>query len=163
MEIKLTLSKKTGTFSVDGKTLQEAKNKLGPLEWGHFQPIAGSVKATTKAGKVVSVELIGGYRIEMPVWSGYTGSPSVCKAEWDRMWKALETHEQAHAALYMEGIFKLRDKLESIPPGTIDDKQLDKLLRDAMADMEQNQDVFETNSDRGRKRGVTLDPPGECM
>ena len=164
MKTQVRISKKVGTFKVGGKTLQDAKNQLGPLEWGHFQPIAGKVNHKLDENKkVVSVEIVGGHTIEMPVWTGYTKAPQVCQAEWDRMWKALEKHEQGHALIYAEGVLKLEFTLSGIAEGTITVAELSTHLGNAMAKMEQAQDKFETDTDKGRKRGVVLDPPGECM
>ena len=164
MKTQVRISKKVGTFTVGGKTLQDAKNQLGPLEWGHFQPIAGKVSPKLdKNKKVVSVEIVGGHSIEMPVWTGYKKAPQACQEEWDRMWKALEKHEQGHALVYLEGLLKLEFTLSNIAEGTITVAELDTHGKNAMAKMEEAQDQFETDTDKGRKRGVVLDPPGECM
>lgn len=164
MKTQVRVSKKNGTYTVGGDTLQEAKNKLGSGDWGHFQPIAGKVNPKVdKNKKVVSVEIVGGHSIEMPVWTGYKKAPKVCQEEWDRMWKALEKHELEHALVYREGLMKFEFTLTGIAEGTISVAELSKLTTKAMVVIEQMQDEFESVTDRGRNRGVVLDPPGDCM
>jgi hypothetical protein len=74
--------------------------------------------------KVTAVALDAGYTIEMPVWPGYTKAPESCKAEWDRMWKALDKHEKGHAGLMVGAVVKLQLAIQAIAPGTIDEKAL---------------------------------------
>jgi predicted secreted Zn-dependent protease len=164
MKTQLRISKKNGTYTVGGETLQEAKNKLGSGEWGHFHPIAGKVNPKLdKSKKVVSVEIVGGHSIEMPVWTGYKKAPKVCQETWDRMWKALEKHELDHGMVYQEALVKFEITLSGIAEGTIGVDELSKLVAKAMAVMEQMQDKFESDTDHGRNRGVVLDPPADCM
>jgi predicted secreted Zn-dependent protease len=164
MKTQVRVAKKVNTFKVGGKTLQDAKDQLGPLEWGRFQPIAGKLNPKIDKGKkVVSVEILGGHTIEMPVWTGYKNAPKPCQEEWDRMWKALDKHEQGHALVYMEGILKLELTLSGIAEGTITVAELATHLKDAMARMETAQDTYEAATDKGRKRGVVLNPPAGCV
>ena len=74
-----------------------------------------------------------------------------------------EKHEQGHALIYAEGILRLEFTLSGIAEGTITVAELSTHLSNAMAKREEAQDKFETDTDKGRKRGVVLDPPGECM
>ncbi|MEO8312697.1 MAG: DUF922 domain-containing protein [Caldimonas sp.] len=165
MKVERKLVKNSATYKVHGKTLQAAKTALGPTCWGRFKPMAGKTKYTVdkKSKKVLSVELVVGHTIEMPVWSEYKAAPEPCRAEWDRMWKALEKHEKDHALVYLESIVMLENKLDDVEPGTMDPAGVDKLVAAAMVQMESAQDAFESATDRGRNRGVVLNPPGECL
>ena len=150
-----------GTYVVNAKTLEQAKNRLGNTDWGQFKPIAGEVKPTkTVDGKITEVVMTVGHSIKMPIWSGYKNSAKECKAEWDRMFKALTVHEREHGLVYMESIVDFQNVLSKLD--SVNLAQLQKLVTKAMADMEKSQTEFENVTDHGRKRGVFLDPPGTC-
>jgi len=157
------LKGKRDTFRVGGKTLQDAHLKLAARpEFGSFQPMAGQA-LPDKEKNISKVILKVGFTISMPVWTEYKGSPLECRAEWDRMWKALEYHEEGHRATYLEMVAKLYDELKKISPGSINKAQLAQILQRHMNQMEANQERYDESTHRGRTEGVFLDPPAECQ
>ena len=165
MDVHVDWTKKRTTFKVKGKTLLAVKKNLGPeAKWGRFDPMDLSSKLTLDKDKMVTdVKLFAGYTIAMPVWTDYTKAPARCKAEWDRMWKALEKHELGHAGFLVEGVVMLQLAIQEKEPGTISKEAFDALRDEHAVDLEKADKEFEIETDHGRKRGVTLDIPDECM
>jgi len=153
--------KDKSTFKVAAKTLGEAAEELDKRdEWGKFDGKIGFDYDSDENDYVTNVTLKPSYTIEMPVWAGYKKAPKACQEEWDRMYKALEKHEDGHRLIHLETLAKIQDIL-----GKQTDLSADQLKTDyaqMIQDGQDNQDKFDTATGNGSKKGVELTITDEC-
>jgi predicted secreted Zn-dependent protease len=97
--------------------------------------------------------------ILMPKWSGYSSAGKAHKKEWDRMYKALEIHEDQHYMLFQHKLEKFRKKLEKAKPMTR--KAFAKEWADFKKDHDKAQKSFDKSTGHGSKQGVNLAAPKE--
>ncbi|MFT5423562.1 MAG: putative secreted Zn-dependent protease [Phycisphaerales bacterium] len=148
-------SKKTeNSIRLKAKTLGGALEELEKLdEWGEFDGQIGfAYKAKSK--KVTEVTLKPSYVIKMPVWAKYGGAPKGAKKEWDRMYKALEKHENIHRLLHLETYAIITDWL--VKAEELTESDFKAQFKKLMTQGQKNQDKFDSSSDHGSKKGVEL-------
>lgn len=154
-------NKDNDTFSVSAKTLADALKALEARdEWGRFSGTIG-YEYTDANGIVTDVTLKPSYAIEMPKWSGYSSAPKECKDEWDRMWAALEKHEDGHREVHQKALDDFEAAL-----GKKKDYKVAQLKTDhqkMIKTMNDNQKKFDSTTGNGSKTGVTLDVTEACQ
>ena len=145
-------------FRVAGKTLSDVKKNLDARdEWGLYdatQNFKSSAK-TDADGNVVSVTMVLNPKIEMPVWSGYSGATKDQKASWDDMYAALLAHENQHHAIQLDCVEDLKKAIKAAKE--LDADTLNKLIDQSQQACQKKQDAYDTSSGHGAKEGVVLD------
>lgn len=148
-------------FTVKANDLESACTFLESQgEWGHFR---GDIQYTSKGdadGNVSSVVLQPTYTITMPSWPNLGKQPKTCKAEWERMYKALLKHEEGHRDRFLTGLKNLESKLKALDSGTHTD--VDDLLNQALADIQAEHDSYDASTKNGGSQGVKLTIAEEC-
>jgi len=152
---------KKSSIQISAKTLGGAlKELLKRDEWGKFEgEIAYDYKADA-ANHVTEVTLKPSYTIQMPVWTGYRSSPKACQQEWDRMWKKLEEHEDAHRQIHLQALTTIQGTLAKKTDLTVD--QFESDIEGMVQEGQDNQDKFDVSTGYGSKKGVTLNVTKEC-
>lgn len=153
--------KRNSTFKVSAKTLGAAAKELDRRdEWGEFNGKIGFDYQSDETDCVTEVTLKPSYSIDMPVWASYKKAPKACQQEWDRMYKALEKHEDGHRLIHLETLATMADSLAEKTDYPSDQLKIDF---DTMSqDGQNNQDKFDAATGNGSKKGVELDITEEC-
>ena len=154
-------AKNTGTFTVKAKTLGEAAKELSKRdEWGKFHGKIDYAYESDENDFVTKVTLKPSYTISMPAWAAYKKAPKACQQEWDRMYKALEKHEDEHRQIHQA----LLETIEKALQGKTDypASELHTDFAQWMQDGQDNQDKFDTATGNGSKKGVELTITDEC-
>lgn len=152
---------KKNSIKINAKTLGGAAKELAKRdEWGEFDGKIDYSYESDENDYVTDVTLKPYYTINMPVWSGYKKAPKACQDEWDRMWKALDQHEDGHRLIHLETLARITKVLEKKTDLTVDDfkTEFDELIREG----QDNHDKFDTATGHGSKKGVSLNVTSEC-
>jgi len=88
----------------------------------------------------------------MPHWQGYGGAPQPIKDEWDRFWRALDTHEQGHFDLVTSYLAGLERVLVGQP---VSDVQ--RIFNDAVAGLNAASSAYDVHTSHGVTQGTTID------
>jgi len=148
-------------FRVQGADLESALKFLqGRDEWGSFSGDFTYKWKATAQGQVSSVDISPTYTIRMPTWAAYRKQPESCKDEWDGMWRALREHEAGHRDIFLRGISKLVDDLESMESAA--GREIDDLMERASGAIQKEHDDYDSSTDNGKSRGVELRISKEC-
>jgi hypothetical protein len=99
-----------------------------------------------------------GYTITMPTWPAYADQPPECRAEWDRMWRALWKHEDHHRAIYDRWASDLGRALEAHRRCKVGEAA--RFIASSYLLMLRRQEEFDLNADHGCSRGITLNVEG---
>lgn len=97
--------------------------------------------------------------IEMPRWRGYRRADDAHKREWDRMYAALERHEDEHHRLFTRKAEQFRDSVPNISIA-MDRQAVARTMEDFRREAQQVMDDFDARTDHGRRQGVELNEPG---
>jgi len=137
---------------ISAPTLAEVGRLLNTLpEWGRGGGRIRSDAIAAGSSPTVDVNLHANLEKTMPKWLDYSSASAAAKAEWDRMFAALEAHEQGHIDIAI----KVADDLKSKLPGkSIDD--LVPMINAANRQMKSLQDDFDTKTAHGQNTGVNL-------
>ena len=143
------------TYSVGGSLLDAANTMAARTEAGsvtsQFSDIAYT---TTESGRVVTANITVTETVLLPVWTGYASASAAEKAEWDRFRAAIAAHEQQHVAIdraaYTNIHAKLVGKLQT---------RADEIIDETETAATALNDAFDTQTDRGRNAGTTINPP----
>jgi predicted secreted Zn-dependent protease len=162
VSVKTSWGKKdNATFKVNAKTLEGAADELSKRdEWGKFNGKIDYSYDSDENDFVTNVTLKPSYTIDMPVWAAYKKAPKPCQEEWDRMYKALEKHEDGHRLIHLETLATIETALQGKTDYT--STQLDTDFGQMMTSGQTNQDKFDTSTGHGEKKGVTLTITDEC-
>ena len=100
------------TFDVHGSALPDVASALtsmpeaGTTEWHPTYALA----ADGTSAATVNVPM----KITMPRWVEYGAASAADKAEWDRFYAALETHEQGHVAIVRQQLAGVDQQLAGL-------------------------------------------------
>ena len=154
-------AKNSSTFQVKAKTLGGAADELSKRdEWGKFDGNIGYDYDSDENDYVTKVTLKPSYTISMPVWAGYKKAPKACQQEWDRMYKALEKHEDGHRLIHLETLATIETALQCKTDYPASDLKTD--FAQWMQDGQDNQDKFDKSTRNGANKGVELTITDEC-
>ena len=149
------------SIKIKAKTLGGALKALEKRdEWGKFDGKIGYAYKADSDGLVTAVAIKPSYTIQMPSWDGYKKAPKACQTEWDRMWKALEKHEDGHRLIHLETLAIISDWLDKAEDLTVADFK--STFEAKMKEGQKNQDKFDSATGHGEKKGVTLTIASEC-
>jgi predicted secreted Zn-dependent protease len=163
MKVRLSWGQRNsgGKFRVEGRNLEAVGQALGGLpEWGKFDGNIQYKWDPDGDGKVRVVKLTASFTISMPVWKQYGTQPAGCKEEWDRMWRALEDHENTHRKIFENGLTKVVNDLEALDATA--GSEIDAFMERAKEAMQAEQDGYDRETDHGSSRGVELTVSDEC-
>jgi len=163
VNVKTTWGKKEkkSSIKINAKTLGGAAKELAKRdEWGEFSGRIDYSYDSDENDYVTDVTLKPYYTINMPVWSGYKKAPKACQEEWDRMWKALDAHEEGHRLIHLETLIKITERLEKQTNLTVDDLKIH--FAELIQEGQDNQDKFDAATGHGSKKGVSLQVTPEC-
>lgn len=137
---------------ISAPTLAEVGRLLNTLpEWGRGGGKIRSDAIPAGSSPTVDVSLHANLEKTMPKWLDYSSASTAAKAEWDRMFAALDAHEQAHIDIAI----KVADDLMAKLPGkSIDD--LVPMISAANNRMQNQQDDLDTRTAHGKNTGVNL-------
>jgi predicted secreted Zn-dependent protease len=159
--VNVTWKKSSKDIKIKAETLGGALKELEKRdEWGQHE---GGISPTVKVkdGNVTELTLAGTSEIQMPQWSGYNGAPKACKKEWDRMYKALDKHEEEHRTLYVDVVEKFAEGLrKKTDPLTVE--QVKALIKALDKKLDDDSEKYDTKTGHGSKDGVNLDIAAEC-
>jgi predicted secreted Zn-dependent protease len=143
------------TYRAEGDSLEKvnvrllARDEVGRFFW--------EVKYALKLDAtqaVTSIVLSPSSHIEMPVWPQYKSQSQPCQDAWNSMWRALHKHEVGHARIFETELSSIASDLEN--HSTLRGSEGDNYMRRRLAAIEKHQQQFDTQTDHGRSRGVTL-------
>ena len=161
---KINWTKKgKATETVPGKTYDEMfkffeKKNAAKQEWGKFSTERpGLALLPAKDEPITEVVLSIGYTITLPSWSGASSATKAGKAAWDKMFKALEKHEDNHRLILLEECAKFGEKVGAEKELT--KKKLAELFTQFPKDVKAAQDKYDDATSHGEKEGVFLPAP----
>jgi len=139
-------------YDVPGHTLTEATTVItamaeaGKAEWWP------QFSYESDNGVVSSVTVGVPQRKTMPRWQGYADAPQPVKEEWDRFWRALDSHEQGHFDLVTSHLVNLDQVLVGQP---VQDVQ--RVFNDAVAGLDAASSAYDVQTSHGVTQGTTID------
>jgi peptidoglycan hydrolase-like protein with peptidoglycan-binding domain len=149
-EIKITddttYNFKADTIAGVGQELEIHMNIHGEAAHVEMTPVQD---LRTLDDKVFKAELKFNLKRELPKWTNANQIGQKCpcwKKEWDRFEKAIKIHEQTHVNIYKKFLAGLHSKCIGL---TLDEAE--KVIKKAVAKVEDLQDLFDTKTDHGQK------------
>lgn len=141
------------SYSVSGATLADVVAAVSA------QPEAGSAEwhpdysyEADDSGTVTDATVHIGWKITMPQWDGYDSATDSQKAEWDRFWSALETHERGHLDLVDQYLRDIDQQMIGQPVAAAQ-----KVWSDALTSLQSGSDSYDSQNDHGRNQGTNID------
>jgi predicted secreted Zn-dependent protease len=155
MKVSVTIPKPSvKSFKIKGETISDARDALNRRhEWG-FYSSNQSVDWSGKGVPVDTVKVSAKPVIELPSWSGYPKADKDAQKEWDRMFKALTRHENAHHDVFTGVCDAWKKALEK--GGDLAPKDMQDSFDEFMKDVQKAQDKFDASTGNGARDGVEL-------
>lgn len=156
MQVKIKIEKvKKNKFTVKAKTYDEARDFLinrGSAACYMANPTYNYAK--NKDGQVTSITIISKPAFEWPDWPGASKLKGDEKKHWDKMIKALGTHENGHVKIFetdAKAFKKSREKDGDFP---VDDVK--GVMFDFFSESQKHQDAYDKKTKHGQTQGVVL-------
>ena len=139
-------------YDVPGHTLTEAATVIASMAEAGKAEWWPQFVYESDNGVVSSVTVTVPQRQTMPRWSGYADADQPVKGEWDRFWRALDSHEQGHFDLVTQHLANLDRVLVGQP---VHDVQ--RVFADAVAALDAASSAYDVQTSHGVTQGTTLD------
>jgi predicted secreted Zn-dependent protease len=151
----LTYEPTWSTYEVPGHTLEEAARHIEQAaEAGHTHWMPQYHVQEWEGQTIKRVQVDVYVEISMPHWSGYDAATPAEKAEWDRFYAALQTHEQGHIDL----VRSYTENADVMMEG-LDEHGAAQKWQENLQALQQASDQYDTGNDHGRNAGTTITPP----
>jgi predicted secreted Zn-dependent protease len=154
MEVNVSWQRNlTGTFSVRGATLRDVAQALEARdEWGLFR--SSFTYRTDNDQGASSARFTFIESIAMPSWREYPRQTQDVREEWDRMWRALQAHEQGHRDIFEQRVNGLTATLQAMehPRGG----DVSNVVDPWSVETQREQDNYDIRTGHGSGTGVTL-------
>jgi predicted secreted Zn-dependent protease len=138
-------------YDVPGHTLTEAGTVIASMAEAGKAEWWPQFVYESDNGVVSSVTVTVPQRKTMPRWQGYADASQSMKDEWDRFWRALETHEQGHFDL----VTSYLSNLDLVLVGhAVDDVQ--RVFTDAIAALDAASSAYDVHTSHGVTQGTIL-------
>lgn len=161
MDVELDIRRlRSRAYRVRGASLELVAGALSDREcWGRFNANPTFSLRPARSGDAIDrIMLTLAPSIQMPNWVDRRTAPPAEQQEWDRMYAALERHENAHVSVMRDKAERFRDQVPDISmPMT--EAEVRRMLEDFFNDMQRTQDTFDSRSQNGRREGVELVQP----
>jgi hypothetical protein len=148
---------RTRTYSVRGATLAEARRNLPSTCWGLYD--ANLVDPRWTAHRLVDELIIEAAPIiTMPHWPNVRRASPEEQDRWAAMLVALQRHEDGHHAVFLDYTNEFKERLEGYTD-PLEAREMQEYWTAFLADLDGQQERFDTTTRHGQRDGVTLDPP----
>jgi len=140
-------------YNVPGHTLTEAATVIASMAEAGKAEWWPQFSYTSDDDTVSSVTVSVPQRKTMPHWEGYADASQPMRDEWDRFWRALDTHEQGHFDLVTSHLGGLDQLLVGQP---VSDVQ--RIFNDAVAGLDAASSAYDVHTSHGVAQGTSIDP-----
>jgi predicted secreted Zn-dependent protease len=139
-------------YDVPGNTLSEVATVIasmaeaGKAEW--WPQFAYESDNDVVSTVTVTVQ----QRKTMPYWQGFADATQPMKDEWDRFWRALDTHEQGHFDL-------VRTHLETVDQVLVGQLvgNVQRVFNDVVAALDAASSAYDAYTSHGLTQGTSID------
>ncbi|MCB1340929.1 MAG: DUF922 domain-containing protein [Pseudooceanicola sp.] len=146
-------SPSTTQYAVSGKSIKGVYDALAKRKfWGRYRSNGSAKMEFAYDGCLKKITVKAAPVITMPKWAEYSKMTKEQKAEWDKMWGLLNTHENNHHDIFTKGMKTLLDNIEPLKQ-----KEANTYWTDENKTIQDAQDTYDTSSAHGVNEGVSLD------
>ena len=140
-------------YDVTGTTLAQVSEQLDPTEWGRCRYEYEYSYETTN-GRTTKVDVTLMLTVRLPRWQGqgWDDASEAAKAEWRRMMRALEAHEEGHAEIARQWAPTVKERLLNQREGNVEQR-----YNQVFVQVRAEQDDYDDRTHHGQTQGVSLD------
>ncbi len=141
-------------YDVEGSTLEEVSAQLDPDEWGRCTYNYDYTYTTDENGQTTHVDVTVTTTIRLPRQrgAGWRQASRAAKREWNRMIRALQTHENGHRRIAEKRASIVREGLLGQAEGDVQTK-----FEELRGQVQDEFDQYDADTSHGQTQGVSLD------
>jgi hypothetical protein len=140
------------TYTVDATTLAEAAAVFAGRDEGGHTDWAPIHNVVTRDGVVVSATVKVPVTVLMPKWPGASNLSKAARAEWNRAYAALKSHEQHHVTLVKQYLKDVHKKMIGKT-----EEEAGAIFTEAVKKLQKASDDYDSATNHGQTEGTDLD------